>query len=64
MKGYKLNKDTKKVKKLIDLIDKNDGYCPCRIPKSDDTLCPCKHFIEKGDCICGMFIKNIEINKK
>lgn len=41
-------------------IKKNKGYCPCQIPKSEDTKCPCKNFreeIEEGWCICELFEK-------
>ena len=49
---------------LIDHITKklieNDGYCPCRLTKTEDTKCPCKEFREQdyeGACHCGLYIK-------
>lgn len=44
------------VKELVDL---NNGYCPCAIYQNDDTLCPCKDFREmsEGVCACGRFEK-------
>lgn len=44
------------VKELVDL---NDGYCPCAIWQNEDTLCPCKEFREQesGTCNCGRFEK-------
>ena len=42
-------------KKLKD----NDGYCPCRLIKTEDTKCMCKEFLEQeeGECHCGLYIK-------
>ena len=44
------------VKELVDL---NDGHCPCAIWRSEDTLCMCKEFREQesGLCNCGRFEK-------
>jgi hypothetical protein len=41
-------------------IDENDGYCPCRIDKTPDTICPCKEFRETQECICGLYVKSAE----
>jgi ferredoxin-thioredoxin reductase catalytic subunit len=30
-------------------------YCPCKIDKVIDNICPCKDHIEKGTCVCGLF---------
>lgn len=41
-------------------IDLNDGFCPCAIEQSEDTMCPCKEFREQtvpGECRCGRFEK-------
>lgn len=57
----RLSKD----KELVDTIKKalknNDGYCPCRMEKNEDTKCMCKDFRdqvdrhEEGTCHCGLF---------
>lgn len=39
-------------------IKENGGYCPCQIPITEDTKCPCKNFreqTEEGYCECGLF---------
>lgn len=54
MKNYReINPD------IAELVKANDGYCPCAIVKDDDTICPCKEFIEQTDgvCTCGRFEK-------
>jgi ferredoxin-thioredoxin reductase catalytic subunit len=41
-------------------IKANDGYCPCRLTKTEDTRCICKEFLEQdfeGPCHCGLYIK-------
>ena len=47
------------VKELVDL---NDGHCPCAIWRSEDTVCMCKEFREQetGLCTCGRFEKVVE----
>ena len=45
---------------IRDLVAANNGYCPCAIHHTPDTLCPCKDFREQnhpGLCLCGRFEK-------
>lgn len=62
----KLNPDKEQrdfIKKQLKL---NEGYCPCQVPKSEDTKCPCKNFREEimeGWCICELFQKIKDENK-
>ena len=44
---------------IAELVKQNDGYCPCCIEKTPDTICPCKEFREqeKGVCTCGRYEK-------
>lgn len=37
----------------------NNGYCPCRVQKTEDTKCMCKEFREQtsGECHCGLYYK-------
>ncbi len=52
---------TAQVNKILDAIDKVDGYCPCQPGKSEDTKCHCKDFRESkkiGEpCICKIYVK-------
>ena len=47
------------VDKILDALDKNNGYCPCKLEKNNDTKCMCKEFREQkeGYCHCGLYIK-------
>lgn len=47
-------------KSVKELVDQNDGYCPCAVHKTPDTKCMCKEFREQttpGLCHCGRFEK-------
>ena len=64
--GYEL---TDKAEKVIELVDKCEGYCPCkkflweknRPEEMDKIICPCQESpdeIEKqGFCHCRLFKK-------
>lgn len=53
------NQDKQIVDKILDALDKNNGYCPCKLEKNNDTRCMCKEFREQkeGYCHCGLYIK-------
>ena len=53
------NQDKQIVDKILDSLDKNNGYCPCKLEKNNDTKCMCKEFREQkeGYCHCGLYIK-------
>ena len=56
-----------KVNKVLDAIDKNDGYCPCQ-PKGEGTKCHCEDFVQnKGlgePCVCKIYVKKAKPSKK
>lgn len=47
---------------IMSALRKNDGYCPCRREKTEDTRCMCKNFREQesGSCHCGLYEKIID----
>ena len=51
--------DKDHVKAIRDALKKNNGYCPCQIPKSERTKCICLNFLESEDewCNCGLYRK-------
>lgn len=53
------NQDKQIVDRILDALDKNNGYCPCKLEKNNDTKCMCKEFREQkeGYCHCGLYIK-------
>ena len=54
-----LSDDKELVEEIRQKLKENDGYCPCRIEKNDDTKCMCKEFREQeeGVCHCGLYEK-------
>ena len=55
--GYELNKDKKHVDLIIEGLKKKDGYCPCRVQKTEENICCCTDFIENGHCCCKLWLK-------
>lgn len=55
----KQNPDKEYANKVRKKLRDNDGYCPCKLEKTQDTKCMCKEFrdIEEGMCHCGLYIK-------
>lgn len=56
-------------KKIVDAIRKGlkakDGYCPCKLDKTDDNICMCKEFRDQiadedfeGYCHCRLYYKS------
>lgn len=58
----KLNEDKELVADIRKQLIKNDGYCPCRLIKNENTKCMCKEFREQesGECHCGLYVKTKE----
>lgn len=53
-------------KKIEEAVKNNDGYCPCKIDKNEDTLCMCKEFRDSnksGYCHCGRYYKVLKSPK-
>lgn len=55
----KVNKNKKLVAEIRQRIKDNNGYCPCRLLKNENTKCMCKEFRdqEEGECHCGLYVK-------
>lgn len=54
-----LSSDKELVAEIRKKLKENDGYCPCKVVKNEDTKCICKEFREQetGECHCGLYIK-------
>jgi ferredoxin-thioredoxin reductase catalytic subunit len=60
VKKYALNDNGAKVIKIIMGLEMNfkrfgKTYCPCKIQKTDDNICPCIDYTTTSKCICGLF---------
>ena len=58
------NSDKEMVKKLRQAILKKEGYCPCRLEKSEENICMCQEFRDQiadenfeGFCHCMLYYK-------
>lgn len=51
--------DKAKADEVRKALRENYGFCPCRIERTPETLCPCKEFMEQesGECLCGLYVK-------
>ena len=50
--AVRLNENAEIVAKIKEGLKKKDGYCPCRLQKTEDNKCMCKEFREQesGEC--------------
>ena len=62
-----LNEDEKVVETVKNGLKQKDGYCPCRIEKTEDTKCMCKEFRDQiadpnyeGYCHCMLYYKSLK----
>ena len=53
--------DVEYVEAIRQKLKDNEGFCPCRLVKNEDTKCMCKEFREQADgvCHCGLYVKEI-----
>lgn len=63
--AIKLNPNKNIVAAIKEGLKKKDGYCPCRIEKTEDNKCMCKEFREQiadpdfeGFCHCMLYYKS------
>jgi ferredoxin-thioredoxin reductase catalytic subunit len=49
LKGLEFNK-----------IEYGKRYCPCKVKRIKDNICPCKDMREKQECYCGLYVKDIK----
>lgn len=61
----RLNDNEIIVKTVKDGLEKNGGYCPCRLEKTEDNKCICKEFRQQiadesfeGYCHCMLYYKS------
>ena len=63
----KENPDKEIVKTVREGLKAKDGYCPCKLGRSEDIKCMCKEFREQikdpsfeGYCHCMLYYKSLE----
>lgn len=60
--SVRLNEDKEIVKTIRAALKAKDGYCPCRVQKTEEYKCMCKEFREQaadpkfeGYCHCMLY---------
>ena len=63
--AVKLNENKEIVKAIKEGLEAKDGYCPCRLEKTQDNKCICREFREQiadpnfeGYCHCMLYYKS------
>ena len=58
------NEDAQVVAKLREALNKQEGFCPCRLQRIEDNVCMCREFREQiadpefeGYCHCRLYYK-------
>ena len=62
--AIRLNEDKEIVARIREGLKMKDGYCPCRLEKTEDNKCMCKEFRDQiaapnfeGYCHCLLYYK-------
>lgn len=62
--NVRFSEDLVYVEKLRSVMEKNGGYCPCRIQRTDENICVCAEFRDQiadpdfeGFCHCKLYYK-------
>ena len=63
--NVRLNEDAAFVAQIRKGLEARGGYCPCRVQKIPDNICPCREFREQiadpafeGYCHCRLYWKS------
>lgn len=64
MEGYRINPDEKHTRVIMEGLLKKGGYCPCKVQKTEDNLCPCNEFLETEHCHCNLWVKKEEVKEE
>jgi ferredoxin-thioredoxin reductase catalytic subunit len=54
---YIVNSDMKHVDLILEGLDAKGGYCPCKVGKEPQNICPCDDFINTGKCCCKLWVE-------
>ena len=55
--GYKVNDKKEHVDLIVEGLKAKDGYCPCKVGKEPQNICPCDDFINTGKCCCKLWVE-------
>lgn len=57
---WALNDDGARVLKIIKGLQRNHelyghAYCPCKLDRTEENICPCKEYKSTSVCKCGLY---------
>lgn len=60
VEGYALNEDGARVLRIIKALERNfnkygAAYCPCKVERTPENICPCFDYTDTGNCKCGLY---------
>jgi ferredoxin-thioredoxin reductase catalytic subunit len=60
IKKYALNEDGARILRITKALERNHkkfgaAYCPCKVDKIPENICPCYDFTDTGICKCGLY---------
>lgn len=55
-----LNSNRVLVMQIMRGVVAKGGYCPCKVQKTEENLCPCRDLYDKGVCVCGLYVNKDE----
>lgn len=60
----RFNEDERVVQTVRAGLQRKEGYCPCRLPKTPENICMCQEFCDQiadpefeGYCHCRLYYK-------
>lgn len=55
----RLSDDEELVTLIRKKLKESDGYCPCKLERTEATKCMCEEFRHQnsGECHCGLYVK-------
>jgi len=53
--NVQLNPNRVLVMQIMRGVVAKGGYCPCKVQKVEENLCPCRDLYDKGVCVCGLY---------
>lgn len=64
--NVRFNEDASFVERIENALKMREGYCPCRIQRIPENICPCKEFRDQvadpafeGYCHCRLYYKSL-----
>lgn len=54
--SFRLSDDAEAVRVVREGLAITGGYCPCKVPHTEDNRCICRNTRDTGECECGLYV--------